>query len=172
MHRVGRDNTIPGFHPSFNGSDNTFIFFYGEVDCRCHVARQLALDRKLDDIIEELTEKYINTIENNVRTYKKIIIGSVVPPLRRREWEDIHGPITHEFPFVGTDEERSLYTRKVNKLLREKIEKISDPRIVFFDFYDHYAREDGTLKYELSDGICHIKENGYVLEKLIKVINE
>ena len=163
MHRIGRDGIIPNFNKSFNNSENTFIFFYGEVDCRCHIARQIALGRELPEIVEELTSKYFQTIKNNIKCYKKIIIGSIVPSLRRRDWEDDNGPITHEFPMIGTDEERVIYTKLMNKSL---LEKCKEHNFIFLEFYSHYSRQDGTLNFELSDGVCHIKENKFIIDSL------
>lgn len=162
MHRIGRDGIIPNFNNSFNG-ENTFIFFYGEVDCRCHIHKQIALGRELNEIIEELTSKYFQTIKNNIKCYKKIIIGSIVPSIRKYEYENVHGPVTHEFPFMGTDEERVLYTKLMNKSLFKKCKEYN---FIFLDFYNYYSRPDGTLKYELSDGICHISENKYIIDSL------
>ena len=36
MFRVGRDNEILNWDPSFNGPENIFIFNHGEVDCRSY----------------------------------------------------------------------------------------------------------------------------------------
>jgi hypothetical protein len=168
MYRIGRDNVIPGFNTSINNNQNIFLFFYGEVDCRCHIARQIALGRELNEIVDELTTKYFQTIKNNITSYKSIIIGSVVPSLRRRDWEDDNGPITHEFPMIGTDEERVIYTKLVNKMMLEKCKEYG---FIFFDFFDYYTREDGTLKFELSDGVCHIRDNVYIINSLKLLLN-
>ena len=167
MHRIGRDKIIPGFNPNFNHVDNTFVFYYGEVDCRCHVFKQLALGRNLDDIIEELTTNFIETIKLNITAYKQIIIGSIVPPIKLEEYLLKNEPVTHEFPFLGTDQERVLYTQLMNKSLKDKCSK---NEFTFLDLYNDYARTDGTLVYELSDGVCHIGDNSMILEKLRQVL--
>ena len=165
MHRIGRDNQIINFDSSMNDIQNTFIFLYGEVDCRCHITRQLGQGRQLDEICLTLVDQYFKTISNNCQQYKKIIICSITPPIRKKEYEDKHGPVTHEFPFLGTDAERVSYTKKMNQLLHNYCIKHN---FIWVDTYPLYARDDGTLKWELSDGICHIKNNTYFLEQIMK----
>ena len=64
-----------------------------------------------------MVTKYFNTIKNNtIDLDVKIIIAGVIPPVKRNDYESIHDPILHEFPFVGSDENRVIYTNKVNKL--------------------------------------------------------
>lgn len=159
MYRIGRDNTIINFDSSFNNKDNTFLFFYGEVDCRCHIGQQVMKGRYIDEIVEELVGNYFRTISNNIKDYKKIIIGSITPPMYRHKFEDKYGPITHEFPFVGTDEERAIYTKLVNNKLREYCKKYN---YIFLDLADNYSDEFGLFIYEKSDGICHIIDNSYI----------
>lgn len=167
MHRVGRDNIIPNFYPIMDQNTSIFMFFYGEVDARCHIYKQIQLaTRGLEEIVTELVEKYIQTIKNNIKN-GKVVVGSVTPSIRRREYEDVHGPVQHEFPFMGTDEERVLYTKMLNELLEKKC---LENGFKFLNTFNYYARPDGTMKYELSDGICHIKQNGYILEMAEKLI--
>lgn len=106
MHRIGRDNNIINFDESYNREGNTFILFYGEIDCRCHIHKQLQQGRKLEDIVEELVSNYFKTISNNITKYKQIIIGSVTPPVCKLFHESKFGVITHEFPILGSNEER------------------------------------------------------------------
>jgi len=49
----------------------------------------------------------------------KIIVVGVIPPIKQCEHENIHGPILHQFPFVGTDEDRGRFTIKVNQLIEK-----------------------------------------------------
>ena len=167
MHRIGRDNTIVNFINFFNNPASTFLLFYGEVDCRCHIGKQIALGRKLDEIIEELVGNYFRTISNNIKSYKQIIIGSVTPPTRKEKYESNHGPVTHGFPFIGTDEERSLYTRLVNEKMKEYCDKYN---YTFLDLTPYYADEDGMMIFEKSDTRVHIKDNKYVHDKIIKLM--
>lgn len=167
MHRIGRDNYIINFNEDYNNSENIFVLFYGEVDCRCHIYRQIILGRNLDEIVEDLVQKYFMAIKNNILNYKKIIIGSITPPVYKDKFESIHGPITHEFPILGTDEERVLYTKSMNKKIKEYCEKYN---YTYLDIYDYYSDENGILHFQKSDTICHIQDNSYIHDRLKEMI--
>jgi len=87
--------------------------------------------------------------------------------MKKELYEKVHGPITHEFPFIGDDNERVKYTRLMNILLKQQCE-INN--FVFLDVYDYYSEEDGTLNYELSDKCVHIDKNEYICYKLIEIL--
>jgi hypothetical protein len=165
MFRIGRDNIIVNFNKDDIKKDDILVLSYGEVDCRCHVQRQIDLGQNEDDVINELVTNYIKTIQTNVAGADvKVIIVGVVPQTRRDDYERIHGPIMHEFPFVGSDEDRVRYTNKVNAVL----ERVStEHQYFYFGPYSYYAREDGTLKHELSDTIVHLNDNSVFLEKFV-----
>ena len=163
MFRIGRDNIIINFNKSIIPTEHDIVVLsYGEVDCRCHIQRQINNGRDEDDIINDLVNKYFLTIRNNIVGPSKIIIVGVIPPTKQNDYEILHGPILHDFPFVGTDEDRVRYTYKVNKKL-EEYSNINN--YIYFNPYAHYTREDGTLKYELSDSIVHLGDNSHFLEK-------
>jgi len=163
MFRVGRDNTIINFNKNRILNENDIIVLsYGEVDCRCHIERQINSGRNEDDVINELVEQYFLTIKNNIVQKCKIIIVGIIPPTKQMDYEILHGPILHEFPFVGTDSNRVRYTNKVNNKLEEQSIRNN---YTYFNPYAYYTREDGTLKHELSDGIVHLGDNTHFLEK-------
>jgi len=113
-------------------------------------------------IIHELVNHYFNTIKQNTdHLDATVIIVGVIPPTRQEDYEILHGPILHEFPFVGSDEDRVRFTNKVNLLL-EEYSKIH--HCIYFNPYSYYARPDGTLKHELSDTNVHLGNNSYFLE--------
>lgn len=167
MHRIGRDNIIINFDQKYNNSDNVFIFFYGEVDCRCHIYRQLQLGRNVDEIVESLISSYFNTIHNNIVKYKKIIIGSITPPVNKEWHESIHGVITHSFPILGTDEERVNYTKLMNNKIKEYCLKYN---YIFLDTYNYYSDKNGLLIIEKSDNNCHILDNSYIHSKILDIL--
>jgi hypothetical protein len=168
MHRIGRDNIIIRFDNKMHNTDSIIIICYGEVDCRCHIQRQIELGREEDTIITELVNGYFNTMKNNIIVYKKIIVCAIVPPMNKSKFELVHEPITHEFPFLGTDASRIRYTRKMNKLIQQKCLEYD---YIYFDPYKKYTDDEGCLNYELSDTICHIKENSFVLQELEALIH-
>jgi hypothetical protein len=169
MFRIGRDNIIINFNKNNTIYDNDIIVLsYGEVDCRCHIRQQINKGRNEDDIINELVNNYFTTIKNNIIKKCKIIIVAVIPPTKQCDHDLINGPIKHEFPFIGSDEDRVRYTNKVNKKLEELSNKYN---FIYFNPYCYYTREDGTLKHELSDKIVHLGDNSYFLEKFYDIYN-
>ena len=167
MFRIGRYNSIVNFHVNDLDYENIYCFSYGEVDCRCHVQRQKNLNKDEDEIIKELVCQYFKTIQNNIIKYKKIIIVAVIPQTRQQDFETLHGSILHEFPFVGTDMDRVRYTEKINK----EIEKLChNNSYIYFNPYSYYTREDGTLKFELSDTTVHLRDNRHFLDEFYKLI--
>jgi hypothetical protein len=161
MFRTGRDNTIINFKNEHD-SNSTLCFVYGEVDCRCHIKRQILLGNSEDAVIYDLIDKYFKSIKTNVTVYKKIVIVAIIPPTRQEDYEKLHGPITHEYPFVGTDNERVRFTGKANKLIESLCIRNG---YTFFNPYHNYTREDGTLKHELSDLCVHVGNNQMFLKE-------
>jgi hypothetical protein len=169
MFRIGRDNKIINFNSDEHDENNILCFNYGEVDCRCHIKKQTNLGKNEEDIIDELVKNYFLTLTNNIRVYKKVVIIAIIPTTKQSELENIHGPITHEFPFVGSDVERVNYTTKMNNKLQELCVKHG---YIFFNPFEYYTREDGCLNFELSDTIGHIRYNRVFLEKFeMEILN-
>ena len=177
MFRVGRDKSIMKFdkegiiNDASDASDpSTRILIsitYGEIDCRCHINRQINLQRDEDDIICELVNKYIDAIIDNIAGLDaKIVVVGVIPPTKQSDYEHLYGQITHEFPFLGSDQDRVRYTQKTNRLLEELSKKNN---FIYFNPYLHYTRDDGTLKYELSDNTVHLGDNSHFLEKFVEL---
>jgi hypothetical protein len=57
MHRIGRDNQIINFNNIEHNNESIICLVYGEVDCRCHIQRQIDIGRSEDDVIYELVNK-------------------------------------------------------------------------------------------------------------------
>jgi len=169
MFRVGRDTSIPNFNHNTHNDKSILCFAYGEVDCRCHVRRQINLGRNEDDVINELSNRYIHAIRTSVKDHRLVIVVAVIPPTKQSDYESINGPILHEFPFVGSDDERVRYTKKLNQSLRALCEQSG---FAFFDPYTHYTDAYGCLRYELSDKLVHIKDNRQFLEEFKQLLWE
>lgn len=166
MHRIGRDNCIINFTQS--NDNDTIILCSGEIDCRCHIQKQINLGRNEDEVIKDLIESYFKTIKNVIKVYKNIIIVAIIPPVEQQDYENINGPIKHEFPFVGSDLDRVRFTKKMNELLLTYCLLNS---FIFFDPFSYYTRSNGHLKYELSDRIVHIGDNSYLLEQFKEMLS-
>jgi hypothetical protein len=98
----------------------------------------------------------------NITSYKKVVVVAIIPPTRQKDYEKLNGPITHEYPFVGTDNDRVRFTRKANKLIEQLC---LQNEYIYFNPYNHYTNEDGTLKHELSDSSVHIGNNYMFLKE-------
>ena len=171
MFRIGRDNSIIHFNKDDHKPDDVVCLTYGEIDCRCHIQRQIDLGRNEDHVIQELVEKYFDAINNNTTHLIKnhIIIFAVIPAVRQFDYEMINGPIKHEHPFVGSNEDRVRFTNKVNKLYEEFANKNG---YTFFNPFSFYTRPDGSLKYEYSDYLIHIHENTHILTLFNELYNQ
>lgn len=112
MFRIGRDNMIINFNKDIIRKGDIIVLSYGEVDCRCHIQKQINLGMDEDDIINLLVNNYLKTLKNNTLDIDaKIIVVGIIPPTKQYDYEIIHGPILHEFPFVGSDEDRVRFTK-------------------------------------------------------------
>lgn len=163
MHRIGRDNQIINFYSNEHTPNSIICVVYGEVDCRCHIQKQINLGRNEDTIIQDLVAAYIKTIRNTVKIYKKIILVGVIPPTSEKQ-VNANNP---EFPFVGTDTDRVRHTAKVNTLLQHYCNTYG---YIYFNPYEYYTREDGTLNPILSDGSVHIGDNRVFLQKFMELL--
>ena len=132
------------------------ILCFGEIDVRCKIHPRILADEDEDSIINELIENFVHTVIH--ATHKNFWIMSITPPV------SIMGQWNNEaFPFLGTDEERSRYARKMNEKLRVKAEIAGIPVL---DVYDDYRDASGMLIPELSDGTVHIGKTEFVRQAL------
>lgn len=169
MYRIGRDNTIINFNEEHLSRDRVFCFGYGEVDVRGHIGKQVHYGRHHENVCKELVDAYFSTIQSNIKEYKAIIILAISPPTSSVDHEPckIHTEITGgPIPFIGTDWARMIYRTRMNELLEEGCKKYG---YHFFNPYDFYTREDGTLKYEMSDNCIHIGKNQHILDEFYKL---
>jgi len=169
MHSIGRDKIIVNYDRSHHTDDSIIILSYGEIDCRCHIQKQINIGFDEDIIINTLVYNYFEAIKYNLNKYKLVIIVAVIPPTEKDAYEKINGPITHNHPFVGSDEDRARYTKKVN----EKIEEFCrDNKYIYFDPYEYYRQENGCLKYEYSDNTVHLKDTDHFLKEFNIVLEK
>jgi lipopolysaccharide biosynthesis glycosyltransferase len=171
MFRIGRDNQIINFKPEHLSKDRIFCLAYGEVDVRGHVGKQVHYGRHHETVCKELVDAYFLTIQRNITEFKAIVIMAISPPTAMKDHEpcNIHSDVTGgPIPFVGTDTDRVIYRKRINELLEEGCSKFG---YIFFNPYNPYTREDGTLKYELSDKCIHVGENKGILIEFQKLIS-
>lgn len=163
MHRIGRDG-LSFLNRSEYGvkEGDTVIFVLGEIDVRCHIAKQHALGRLVDEIIDTLARNYLSTILENKNLYKKIhcVIFAVVPPTNIA-----YNP---DYPYCGSLGERIEYTQMLNKKLHELCRAY---RFHVIDVYKDFATPAGSLNPNLGDGNVHIADRRPVKAKLYTLLN-
>ena len=139
---------------------DTIIFCLGEIDCRCHIHKHITETMTYQQIIDSIVEKYFEAIKVNIVTsnlkLKHICVYNIVPPIQKE-----NTPEDHDYPFLGSDEERKKYVLYFNKKLKEKC---TENNYIFFDIYDKYTDENGFLRKDLSDDRVHIKDKTYILQ--------
>jgi hypothetical protein len=138
--------------------EDTVILCFGEIDVRSKIQPRVDAGERENDIITEIVDDYILTIQES-QYYRNIWVLSITPPVSSTEQWNNPG-----FPFLGTDEARSRYTKKMNKLLRIEC-KLAD--IPLLDVYDNYKDEKDMLVSSLSDGSVHIGDTSFVKDALL-----
>ena len=166
MFRIGRDRTLLNYHKYDINPQDTIVVSYGEIDCRCHIQRQIKKGRQEDDVIHELVHSYVDALKHNLGDHKKVVLVAVIPTTRQQDYERVYGPTKTKEMFEGVDADRSRYTKKVNVWL-ERLAQASG--YVFFNGYDYCTRPDGTLNHEMSDTSIHLNENIPFLEQFVKL---
>jgi hypothetical protein len=175
MHRVGRDKTqCVSFLRHAISPGDWIVYQIGEVDARCHIGKQLSAGRALDEIISTLIDSFIQSILDNIAFVDKnnddkkqlnIVICCVPPTAEQAYYESIHGPIAHEFPFIGTDQQRAEYTAQMNRLLARLC---SSNGWYFLDYTDIYKDpQTNCMSRAHSDGVHIIRETRFMTEKLL-----
>lgn len=143
-------------------SDDWVIFCFGEIDCRCHIHKNMNVENPYDKMIESIVKNYFEAIKaniDNIENIGKVCVYNVVPPVEKHTIDD-----NPEYTCLGTDEDRKKYVLYFNSLLKKYC---IDYNYVFIDVYDSYCDKNGFLDKELSDGNVHINSQIH-LEKFIK----
>ena len=164
MFSVGRDGLkrLNVSEEKFQVKEGDYVCFcFGEIDCRSHVNKYK--EKGYKQVIDKMVENYFNTIDLNKKLFKnlKIVVYNVVPPVKKGRVGE-----NKNFPFLGTDNERLIYTKYMNNKLREYCQ---NNNYIFIDVYKFYSDPDGFLNYNLSDGKVHIK-NPIFLKKYLESI--
>jgi len=164
LKRVGvlEDNFISDIVNSLNLTpDNILLFAFGEIDIRCYVKINLEhhSNLTLNSLLENWVSNYCQHISLMPTNGAKIAIMSVVPPATYSSAQSV------EWPVSGTDEERVLYTKEINKLLKQECQKRD---WVYLDVYSEYADEKGMLPLENIYISVHIKDTNKIKKLLIK----
>ena len=137
---------------------DSVCFCLGEIDCRNHLYKHTTLQRASVDI-EAIVSAYMDAIKAACSSFKdlRVHVYSVTPTVPGGRGYN------HEYPHLGDDDTRRLFTYLFNHHLREQCPRNG---YVMVDVYDKYKDNDGYLKYELSDGSVHIDNPVHIREFL------
>uniref|UniRef100_A0A6C0KN84 SGNH domain-containing protein n=1 Tax=viral metagenome TaxID=1070528 RepID=A0A6C0KN84_9ZZZZ len=139
---------------------DSVIFCFGEIDCRAHIFKHITDTISYQNVINSLVTSYIEAIDLNLFTsqlqLKNICIYNIPPTC---SWIDTVDH--HEFPWLGTKEERKSYALYFNQKLKEKC---FEKGYIFFDIYDKCTDENGYLRHDISDDYIHISDTNYLNE--------
>ncbi len=152
----------------FDVKDNdTVIFSFGEIDCRCHIHKYITNDNSYEMIIDLIIYNYIEAIKINIDKcnvkLKNVCIYNIPPTIEKyklRRKEDM-------LSIPTSDEERKKYVIYFNKCLKEKC---NENNWIFFDIYNSYIDNNGFLIKRFSDGFCHIKNGVFIKEFINKYL--
>lgn len=126
--------------------DDTVVWLFGEVDCRCHLVRLSGgASPMLVDRACGLALRYCRRIAEYPGRH---IICSVLPP------SDLAN--SPAYPIAGSLKERALATALFNKFVAVYCFCGTSPVTTFCDFHAAYALPDGSLNHALSDGNVHV----------------
>lgn len=156
---IGRDGLDILNFKNYNIKENdTVILCFGEIDCRCHIHKYITETTSYKKIIDNIVSSYFKTIILNKNLYKNIniCVYNVVPPIRKEGLKELK-----EFPYLGTNEERKMYTLYFNKMLKQYCDLHN---FIFFDVYDKYCDTEGFLNSKYKDNSVHIKDGIFIKE--------
>ena len=152
----------------FDIKDNdTVIFCFGEIDCRCHIHKHITNENTYQKIIDNIVDNYTEAIKINInvceKKLKNICIYNVVPPIKKEGLANL----SSEFPHLGTNEERKQYVLYFNKCIKKKCE---ENNWLFFDIYNDYCDDDGFLPKNIIWGDVHIFDGCHQIEFIKKYL--
>lgn len=166
MHRVGRDGlSILDFNHYGVKDHDLVILTFGEIDVRCHIGKiRDRFNIDLDQVIDDLLERYFRTILYNKCFYDSILIAvyTVTPPTDQVKCD--------LFTRYGKLTDRVNISRKLN----EKLKTIATSHSIhIIDVYDYYADENGILLPLSSDGNVHINPSiNQKIKEQISILNQ
>lgn len=154
MHRLARDGMMPTIEGALWGkaypqTGDVLVVVLGEVDCRCHVHRQIVeKNRTEEEVLEDLASRYIKAlVEYKNGTGVKIGVRGVVPPLKDGRHHD------ENYPIRGAFIDRLRWRNTLNAKLEQKCKEHD---LLYVPSPPWAENEDGSMKFEFSDEIIHI----------------
>ena len=136
------------------------IYMFGEVDARWSIIRQIEeKGRALEEVVQDLAKRYVEVVLRHKEEYNiRPIISCVIPP------SDVGPEVGQQ---LGTRAERVLSTKSLNAAVKGECDS---QNVLFLDFYDHYALEDGSVNHEFTDTQRHICWSDHIENELDKIL--
>jgi hypothetical protein len=130
--------------------DVRYLFVFGEIDIRCHLAPRLQRGEHLDFITA-----YVDRVAALVRVLggSRAVIVVPVPPA-------VDALDHSAFPVVGTPDERLAAHDALRRRLIEEAAGRSAPPVEVLDLTTALAGESGLLRDDLTDDGCHTNDAG------------
>ncbi|MFC5727419.1 MULTISPECIES: hypothetical protein [Nocardioides] len=130
--------------------DVSYLFVFGEIDIRCHLAPRLRRGEHLDFVTA-----YVDRVAALVRDLggTRAVVVVPVPPA-------VDALDHSAFPVIGTPEERLAAHDALRRRLVEEAANHSAPRVDILDLTPALAGETGLLRDELTDDGCHTNDAG------------
>jgi len=139
--------------------DAIIVICLGEIDCRCYINKY----QPWEETVDRIAKNYLEAVDLNAQVNPNIWLFNVVPPPHKAKAQE-----NQSMPYVGTDEERLSYVKRINQRLKES-------KYVFIDIYDQYCDKDGFMIPEKSDNCVHIFDKVPLqnwLEKKLKEVGK
>ncbi|MDD5560581.1 MAG: hypothetical protein PHT50_00405 [Candidatus Omnitrophica bacterium] len=136
--------------------DAIVVFCFGEIDCRCHIYKH----PPWPETIDKLASDYLAAVDHNAKIHPNIWLFNVLPPPRKAKVKE-----NLDFPFLGSDEERLSFVKRLNDRLRES-------KYLFIDVYEKYSDKDGFLIPEKSDEHVHITDSEPLIDYIKTILDQ
>jgi hypothetical protein len=130
---------------TFCEPEQSVVLVLGEIDVRSNILKHNPTNYKEGaDYMLDRISCFVEREKSRVR----LNLMSIIPPIKINDCQSVNP----EFPFIGSDYDRSELTKYMNRGLK----MISDNHnIGYFDIYSLYSDDMGFLKPDLSDNIVH-----------------
>ncbi|MBM7516579.1 SGNH/GDSL hydrolase family protein [Nocardioides nitrophenolicus] len=152
MYSIARDGFKPSMHRAARllaraarGRDVVWVFSFGEIDIRCHLAPRVMAGGDVDFVTA-----YADRVRGLLRDLG-LDRGVVMVPVPPATQQFVH----ESFPVRGTNEER-LATHGIlrERLVEELAGSAPSPRLLLLDATDELSDADGWFRAELhTDGV-------------------
>src|SRR4030043_1694292 len=140
---------LNSFLPEVNKERDVLLLVFGEIDARVHIYSQYRKNNgkiSIERIIEATAGKYGETIRRLKDDGFAVCVHGI-PPAARKNFES-------NLPFLGSPEQRSEKSRKLNRKLGEFCHQNGVP---YIDVQSISTDENGFMKKEYAADEVHLK---------------